>query len=60
MLDKFANAAAEYLKNDPDCGNFAECYAAAIDNPNDTWNYLWWLDTEDSRAICVEYSSAIY
>lgn len=60
MLDKFANAAAEYLQNDPDCGDFAECHAIALDDPDATWNYLWWLNTEDSRAICMEYSSVIY
>lgn len=59
MLTCFAIAAAEYLQHDDDCGVFAECYQTALDNPNDTWNYLWWLGTEDSRAICIKFSNVL-
>lgn len=67
MLTCFAIAAAEYLQHDDDCtqhlradcGDFAECYQTALDNPNDTWNYLWWLGTEDSRAICIKFSNVL-
>lgn len=51
----FALSAAKYLEQDGDCGDFEECYQMALDNPNDTWNYLWWLNTEDSRSICKKY-----
>ena len=58
-LEAFARDAAEYLQHDPDCGDYGECYRNALENPDDTYNYLWWLNNSGSRKICIAHSGIV-
>lgn len=53
MFD-FAEACAEYLTSH-DGAAYVETYQNAMENPDDLYNYLWWLGG-NARNICVEYS----
>ena len=61
-LEDFVRTATEFLmENDCDCMSlgYAENYKTAMENPCDCWDYLWWLNTENSRGICLEYQDVL-
>lgn len=52
-LSEFADACADYLAAHDGADDF-ETRQNAMSNPDDLWNYLWWLGG-DARKICVAY-----